>query len=172
MLRLASGLAMLVLAVAGHAETVVEPEQCILATLKGSSAVANATAMVRYNCVRQYIRQVQPQAKPIPGSKFPDASASWRPPMQAFPNPIPAQLIVSLKNDTELRIITGTVAVLDKKTNQSQIYRLVADYPIDSFSVGTLSTALLPDPEAGNDPAKFWESHGWTLIGVSGVPYH
>lgn len=152
------------------AQKVEEPEDCILNTLRNSGAAANNAAMVRYNCVRRYFRQVEPMAKAIDASSFPQATATWTPQIQAFPEPIPSYLKVTLKNDTVWRVISAGATIVDKETNRSESYHLLADSPIDPLSVGSLSAKILWDGKSGNDPAKFWSSHAWALTVVYGVP--
>jgi hypothetical protein len=49
--------------------------------------------------------------------------------------------------------------VLNKTTSKSEVYTVLADYPIEPFSVGTPSADVLVDAESRNDPQQFWATH-------------
>jgi hypothetical protein len=57
--------ALVFLGAPASAQKIVEPEQCILDTLKGSAS-KDATYIVQINCVRQYLRAVDGIAIDVP----------------------------------------------------------------------------------------------------------
>jgi hypothetical protein len=145
------------------AQKVIEPEACILDTLKGAAA-QQAAAMVRFNCVRQYIRAVEGKAVAAPISYFTTSKLMWYPAIAGLPTGIAERIVVNLKNDSELRIIYADIVLSNNKTKNQDVVRAYALRPIDPRTVGRLEA----DTNTGaKDFASEWS---WGFEAVYGVP--
>lgn len=162
--------------VSAGAQEVVEPERCILDTLK--SAPKDSAATIRSTCVRQYIKAVEPRAVPLPTLAFTHGTAEWFPTTSTLFGTIQERIVVRLKNDSGSKVIAADVSLIDTKTGDRQTYKAYAAFPIDPETVGTLEADVLTnsgDPifqdTTGNAEAKrsFWKTHQWELDAVYGV---
>ena len=147
------------------AQSVVQPEQCVLDTLKGSSGGANITA-IRYSCVRLYIKSVEPNAVEVPVSNFSSAQIFWQPINNAILPPSPEEISVKLRNDSTFTLISLIVIISDKKTNSAQTYKLYAKYPVAPNAAGDFWAEALT---GATQTENFWETRQWNLIRVFGV---
>lgn len=91
------------------AQNTIQPDACVLKALQGGAKQDNAT-MIRFACVHQYIRAMESRAISVPLAYFLESRVEWFPETQAFPEPIPEHIIVSLKNDSKDQIIFADVA--------------------------------------------------------------
>lgn len=150
------------------AQNVIQPDQCILKTLRGDAKQENTT-MIRYNCVRQYIRSVEPKAISVPLKYFSESRIEWFPEMPGLPEPMPEHIIVRLKNDSRDQVIFADVVLADAKGNNPQSYRAYADYPIDPGTVGILRADVLTGTTGEKAAESFWSTHTWAFRAVYGV---
>jgi hypothetical protein len=146
-------------------QSIIEPEQCILDALK--SAPPDSAAMIRWNCVRRYIKAVEPKAISLPLADFTHASLQWFPSMQAFPNPVPERIVITLKNNAPITIISADIVIMNIATKKSQTYTAYADYPIDPNTVGTLEADVISG-FTGRDFNKHFE---WGYVAVYGTTH-
>jgi hypothetical protein len=145
------------------AQKVIEPEACILDTLKGSAA-QQAAAMVHRNCVRQYIRAVEGEALAAPLAFFATSTMTWYPPMSAIPTGIAERIVVNLKNDSEFRIIYADIILLNGKTKKRDVVRAYATSVVDPRTVGTL------EAQTNTGAKEFSGEWSWGFEAVYGVP--
>jgi hypothetical protein len=82
---------------------------------------------------------------------------------------LPEHIVVTLKNDSALRIIAADIVLVKKKTNERQTYKAYPEYPIDSGTVGTMSGSVLTGLAAEKD---FTAGFAWDYETVYGVPEH
>jgi hypothetical protein len=143
------------------AQQIIEPEACILDTLKGNVA-KDSLSMVHRNCVRQYIRATEKKAVSVPVNLFSSSTLSWYAQIQAFPTAIPEKVIVHLKNNSQFRIIFADLILQNKKTKSSEVVRSYAIYPIEPMTVGDLEGQT-------NTGANDFQDWTWALDGVYGV---
>ncbi len=141
----------------------IEPEQCILDTLK--SAPPDSAAMVRWNCVHMYIKAVEARATPLPLGDFTTASLQWFASIPAIPDPLPEHIIVTLKNNSASQIISADIIIINRATKKQQTYRAYADYPIDHDTVGSLETEVMTGFSGGDFGKRFQ----WGFSAVYGV---
>jgi hypothetical protein len=145
-----------------NAQKAVEPEACILDTLKGSGA-REAVAMVRINCVRQYIKAVQKDAASLPVDQFKSSSLQHYNAIQGIPTDIPEKVVVSLKNDSSMRIIMADIILVNKKTKATHQFRAIADTPVDPSMIDTMTATI-------NIGIKDFSEWTWMFQSVWGVP--
>jgi hypothetical protein len=141
----------------------LEPEACILDTLKGGAA-KESLQMIRWNCVSLYLKSAERYATLADSSLFASATAQWSPAGTPFTSNR-ERFVVTLKNGSEDRIISADVAILNKKTKQQEVYRAYVDYPIDPGTVGRLEFESITG--ATDD---FWKQYTWGLVKVYVVP--
>jgi hypothetical protein len=140
-------------------EGVLEPEACILDTLK-STPSKDSNMMIRWNCIRRYIKAVEKVALGVDPKYFTHATAQWTPAQQGYPNN-PELFVVTLKNDSDGRVVAADVAILNKKTSQQEVYKAYVDYPIDPGTVGKLEFQSITEPAP-----DFWKQYTWGLVKV------
>lgn len=125
--------------------------------------------MVRYNCVNQYIRSVEPKAISVPVEQFSKSIVEWYPTVPAFPDPIQEHLLVRLKNESKLRIIAADIILTNGKAAGSDIYKAYAEYPVEPGTVGTLRVEVITGTSE-QATKSFWKKHAWGFGAVYGVP--
>jgi hypothetical protein len=159
---IAAVVALVLLSGPASAQQVIEPEACILDTLKGSGA-KDAAAMVRYNCVRQYIKAVQKDAASLPVDQFKASSLQHYDAIQGIPTGIPEKVVVSLKNDSNMRVIMADIILVNKKTKATLQFRAIADSPVDPSMIDTMTATI-------NIGIKDFAEWTWMFQSVWGVP--
>jgi hypothetical protein len=143
-------------------QSVIEPEACILDALKGGTA-KEAMAMVRFNCVRQYIKSVQSIVVNASTEKFGGSTISHYAAIPAMPSEISERLSVSLKNESSLRIVMADIKLTNKKTRVEHTFRGLSDFPIEPRMVGKIDATI----NLGLANLDDWT---WTFANVWGVP--
>ena len=141
---------------------VIEPEACILDTLKGGAA-KEAVPTIRVNCIRQYIRSVQGSAANLGPEPFKGSSLAHYPQMPAISTAIPEKIVIQLKNDSSMRVIMADVVLVNKKTKVKHQFRAMADTPIDPAMVDTMTAQI-------NLSIKDFDEWTWNFLNVWGVP--
>ena len=153
---------------------VVEPEQCALDAMKNASA--GDAGFIRWTCVRKYVKANLGSADTVPTNLVNDSRLNWAP-APAFLAAMPApefreaafheHAIVTLKNQSALRIIAADVVIFDNQTSKSYIFRGYADAPIDPWTVGTITVLTNLSLPSGTD---FAQAHSWSFGKIFGVP--
>jgi hypothetical protein len=140
----------------------VSPEDCILDTLKAANK--DVGAMVRFNCIRKYLRDAQAQAVEVDLDGIKNARAAWQATIQAIPTPIPESLRITLKNDTTFTVISAKIVVRRKRDKVAETYFGYVEYPIEPYTVGTIYLSVntgVPD---------FFKEYDWGFETVYGLP--
>ena len=148
----------------GHAiaQQVIEPEACILDTLKGG-APKDAASMIRYNCIRQYIRAAQAKAVGLGTDQFKGSTLAHYAEIPAIPSPIAEKLVVSLKNDSAMRVIMADISLVNKKSKVTHQFRAIADTPVEPATIDTMTAQI-------NIGIKDMSEWTWNFVNVWGVP--
>ena len=154
--------------VAAWAQEVVEPEKCILDTLKGATSQSPNTTMIGWNCVRQYVKALEPNAMTLSLNDFTNARAQWFPTMPALPTPIQEHIIITVKNDSLNRVIAAEIALVDTKTKKQEVYKAYVDYPIEPGTVGSFQSTVITGATGAVEQA-FWKTHDWGFKAIWGV---
>lgn len=143
------------------AQPIVSPEECILDTLK-QAGTNNSAGMVRFNCVRKYIRAAESQAVSQDFRYFPGATLAE-----------PASRIVSrnelelkIKNNSPSTILVVYLGIINRDTKEVEIHKMYADYPVEQFTTGVFTADFLPDVGRGD----YWQKHTWTFSRIMGIP--
>jgi hypothetical protein len=97
------------------AQAVVEPEVCVLDTLR-NGAKTDHPYIIHTNCMKQYLRAVEKTAVAAPAGLFSNSTMQWYAQMPATPNAIAENIVVNLKNGSPDRAIFADVIFYNKKT--------------------------------------------------------
>jgi hypothetical protein len=155
----------------------LEPEECILQTLRGSTAAKEAAPMVRSMCVRRYIKSVEASSVPVTEAQV---TISWTPSVWSPSSSNVSEIAtVKLKNDSQLTVIAADFALTRNTDKNRQNYKAYADFPIAPGTVGNLSAPVMTGSPVitvvGSDhyfeaQRNFYREYSAAVTRVYGVP--
>jgi len=154
-----------------HAQSLVEPEICILNTMgKGNQVNSMDTNVIRFNCIKQFQRVAEPKAVPVNKSQLSQITLQWFPKLQVMGPPyyLNETVRINVKNNSNYRLIYIVASITNKETAATETYKLFADGTIEPFSVGHFSGSIISDSTVTTMDI-FAEKYNWTLVSVFGL---
>lgn len=154
-----------------HAQSLVEPETCILNSIgKSTQASSIDSNVIRFNCIKQFQRVAESKVVPINKSQISQITLQWFPKLQVIGPPyyLNETVRINVKNNSNFRLVYVVASITNKETAASETYKIFADGTIEPFSVGYFSGSIISDSTV-TSMDSFVEKYNWTLVSVFGL---
>ena len=154
-----------------YAQTIVEPETCILNSIgKGSQPSGIDSNTIRFNCIKQFHRLAEPKAVFVNQSLLTQITLQWFPRLQVIGPPyyLNESVRINVKNNSLYRLIYIVVGISNKEKATTETYKFYADGTIEPFSVGYFNGSVISDSPI-NNMDEFSQKYTWGIVSVYGI---
>lgn len=153
------------------AQSAVEPETCILNTLRGKSQSSGGDGgMIRHNCIRQFYKDSELKSIVINKKILSQVTLQWFPKIElrGYPYFLNEKVRVDLKNNSKSRILYIMITITNNQKSTVETYKLFAENVVEPFTVGSFYADVILDSIV-NSSSEFFTIYSWDLISVHGL---
>ena len=153
------------------AQSAVEPETCILNTLRGKSQSSGSDGgMIRHNCIRQFYKDSELRSTVVNKKLLSQVTLQWFPKIETvgYPYFLNEKVRVDLKNNSKSRILYIMIAITNNQKSTVETYKLFAENVVEPFTVGSFYANVILDSIV-NSAGEFSTIYSWDLISVHGL---
>jgi len=153
------------------AQSAVEPETCILNTLRGKSQSSGSDAgVIRHNCIRQFYKDSEIKSNVVNKKHLSQVTLQWFPKVETvgYPFFLNEMVKVDVKNNSKSRLLYIMVSITNKQKSTIETYKLFADNIVEPFTVGSFFAYVILDSVV-NSGSEFSTIYSWDLISVHGL---
>ena len=153
------------------AQSAVEPETCILNTLRGKSQSSGSDGgMIRHNCIRQFYKDSELKSTVVNKKLLSQVTLQWFPKIETvgYPYFLNEKVRVDLKNKSKSRILYIMIAITNNQKSTVETYKLFAENVVEPFTVGSFYANVILDSIV-NSTGEFSTIYSWDLISVHGL---
>ena len=153
------------------AQSAVEPETCILNSLRGiSQGGGSDTSVIRYNCIRKFYKDTESKSIVVNKKLLSQVTLNWYPKVETvgYPYFINELVKVNVKNNSNSRLTYMMIKITNNQTSTVETYKLFADNIVEPYTVGTFIANVISDSDF-NSSSEFFKFYTWDLISVHGL---
>ena len=153
------------------AKSAVEPETCILNTLRGKSQSSGSDGvMIRHNCIRQFYKDSELKSIVVNKKLLSQVTLQWFPKIETvgYPYFLNEKVRVDIKNNSKSRILYIMITITNNQNSTVETYKLFAENVVEPFTVGSFYANLILDSII-NSGSEFFTIYSWDLISVHGL---
>ena len=128
------------------AQSAVEPETCILNSLRGiSQGGGSDTSVIRYNCIRKFYKDTESKSIVVNKKLLSQVTLNWYPKVEivGYPYFIDELVRVNVKNNSNSRLVYIMIKITNNQTSTVETYKLFADNVIEPYTVGSFIGGVL-----------------------------
>ena len=128
------------------AQSAVEPETCILNSLRGISQRGGSdTSVIRYNCIRKFYKDTESKSIVVNKKLLSQVTLNWYPKVEivGYPYFIDELVRVNVKNNSNSRLVYIMIKITNNQTSTVETYKLFADNVIEPYTVGSFIGGVL-----------------------------
>lgn len=144
---------------AKNSTDLLEPEECVLEIIKAPSFHKEDRGYIEKQCTKRFINQSQKNQKSVLLNLVSDAVITYG--WILFDG---NGLIVSLKNNSDKRLVSIVIFLTKKDGSDRQLYKLSAEKIIEPYTFGKFSEA---NPISINQ--QYFDDRYWSIISIQGV---
>ena len=153
------------------AKSAVEPETCILNTLRGKSQSSGSDGvMIRHNCIRQFYKDSELKSIVVNKKLLSQVTLQWFPKIETvgYPYFLNEKVRVDIKNNSKSRILYIMITITNNQNSTVETYKLFAENVVEPFTVGSFYANVILDSII-NSGSEFFTIYSWDLISVHGL---
>ena len=153
------------------AQSAVEPETCILNTLRGNSQSSGSNGgMIRHNCIRQFYKDSELKSTVVNKKLLSQVTLQWFPKIETVGHPyfLNEKVRVDIKNNSKSRILYIMITITNNQNSTVETYKLFAENVVEPFTVGSFYADVILDSVV-NSSSEFSTIYSWDLISVHGL---
>ena len=153
------------------AQSAVEPETCILNTLRGKSQSSGSDGvMIRHNCIRQFYKDSELKSIVVNKKLLSQVTLQWFPKIETvgYPYFLNEKVKVDIKNNSKSRILYIMITITNNQNSTVETYKLFAENVVEPFTVGSFYANVILDSII-NSGSEFFTIYSWDLISVHGL---
>lgn len=153
------------------AQSAVEPETCILNTLRGKSQSSGSDGvMIRHNCIRQFYKDSELKSIVVNKKLLSQVTLQWFPKIETvgYPYFLNEKVRVDIKNNSKSRILYIMITITNNQNSTVETYKLFAENVVEPFTVGSFYANVILDSII-NSGSEFFTIYSWDLISVHGL---